>query len=91
MSQAIEESCRHLDITEHRQPFAESKVRRNDDRDALVESAYQVEQELTSSMVDNLARVQLLILDYWGTHALSDQQRLDLLEIFQSATAINPI
>src|SRR6478735_3197504 len=34
-------------------------------------------------LVDKLARVQLLILDDWGTHALSDQQRLDLLEIFE--------
>lgn len=28
-------------------------------------------------------RVQLLILDDWGTHTLNDQQRLDLLEIFE--------
>jgi len=34
-------------------------------------------------LVDKLARVQLLILDDWGTHALTDQQRLDLLEIFE--------
>ncbi|TJW31038.1 MAG: AAA family ATPase, partial [Mesorhizobium sp.] len=27
--------------------------------------------------------VQLLILDDWGTHSLTDQQRLDLLEIFE--------
>jgi hypothetical protein len=26
----------------------------------------------------------LLILDDWGTHTLNDQQRLDLLEIFES-------
>jgi DNA replication protein DnaC len=32
-------------------------------------------------LIDKLARVQLLILDDWGTHGLSDQQRLDLLEI----------
>jgi DNA replication protein DnaC len=25
----------------------------------------------------------LLILDDWGTHTLNDQQRLDLLEIFE--------
>lgn len=30
-----------------------------------------------------LARVQLLVLDDWGTHSLNDQQRLDLLEIFE--------
>ena len=34
-------------------------------------------------LVDKLARVQLLILDDWGTHGLADQQRLDLLEIFE--------
>lgn len=34
-------------------------------------------------LIDKLARVQLLILDDWGTHALADQQRLDLLEIFE--------
>jgi len=34
-------------------------------------------------LVDKLARVQLLILDDWGTHGLTDQQRLDLLEIFE--------
>jgi DNA replication protein DnaC len=34
-------------------------------------------------LVDKLARVQLLILDDWGTHSLTDQQRLDLLEIFE--------
>ena len=27
--------------------------------------------------------MQLLILDDWGTHGLTDQQRLDLLEIFE--------
>nr|WP_269467338.1 ATP-binding protein [Rhizobium sp. ACO-34A] len=34
-------------------------------------------------LVDKLARVQLLILDDWGTHTLTDQQRLHLLEIFE--------
>lgn len=34
-------------------------------------------------LVDKLARVQLLILDDWGTHALTDQQRRELLEIFE--------
>ncbi len=32
-------------------------------------------------LVDKLARVQLLVLDDWGTHGLSDRQRLDLVEI----------
>jgi DNA replication protein DnaC len=34
-------------------------------------------------LVDKLARVELLILDDWGTHSLNDQQRLDLLEILE--------
>lgn len=34
-------------------------------------------------LVDKLARVQLLMLDDWGTHGLTDQQRLDLLELFE--------
>lgn len=34
-------------------------------------------------LIDKLARVQLLVLDDWGTHALNDRQRLDLLEIFE--------
>lgn len=34
-------------------------------------------------LVDKLARIQLLILDDWGTHGLTDQQRLDLLELFE--------
>jgi DNA replication protein DnaC len=34
-------------------------------------------------LLDKLARVQLLVLDDWGTHSLTDQQRLDLLEIFE--------
>ena len=34
-------------------------------------------------LVDKLARVQLMVLDDWGTHSLTDQQRLDLLEIFE--------
>ena len=34
-------------------------------------------------LVDKLARVQLLVLDDWGTHGLTDQQRFDLLELFE--------
>lgn len=34
-------------------------------------------------LIDKLARVQLLILDDWGTHSLTDQQSLELLEIFE--------
>ena len=32
-------------------------------------------------LFDKLSRVQLLILDDWGTHGMDDRQRLDLLEI----------
>jgi DNA replication protein DnaC len=34
-------------------------------------------------MIDKLAKVQLLVLDDWGTHSLTDQQRRDLLELFE--------
>ncbi len=34
-------------------------------------------------LVEKLSRVQLLVLDDWGTHGLADQQRLDLLELFE--------
>ena len=34
-------------------------------------------------LIDKLAHVQLLVLGDWGTHTLNDQQRLDLLEIFE--------
>src|SRR5215471_8472302 len=32
---------------------------------------------------DKLTKVQLLVMDDWGTHTLNDKQRLDLLEIFE--------
>ncbi len=34
-------------------------------------------------LMDKLVRVQLLILDDWGTHSLADQQRLQLFEIIE--------
>ncbi len=34
-------------------------------------------------LVDKLSRVQLLVLDDWGTHGLTDKQRLDILELFE--------
>ena len=46
MGQAVEECRRHLGITKHRRPFAEGKVRGDDDRGALVEPTDQVEEEL---------------------------------------------
>jgi DNA replication protein DnaC len=35
------------------------------------------------SLIDKLIRVQLLILDDFGTHSLSDQQRFHLFEIVE--------
>ena len=34
-------------------------------------------------LIDKLTKVQLLVMDDWGTHTLNDKQRLDLLEIFE--------
>ena len=48
--QSVEECRRHLRIAEHRRPFAEGKVRGDDDRGALVEPADQVEQERTTGL-----------------------------------------
>ncbi len=50
MGQAVQERCRHLGIAKYRRPFAEGKVRRDDDRGALVEPADKVEEELTSGL-----------------------------------------
>jgi len=43
MGQVVEECRRYLGITKHRRPFAEGKVRGDDDRGALVEPADQME------------------------------------------------
>lgn len=50
VGQSVEQCGRHFGITEHRRPLTEGQVRRDDDRGALVESADQVEQELTSGL-----------------------------------------
>jgi len=34
-------------------------------------------------LIDKLTRVQLLVLDDWGSHGLTEQQRGDVLEIFE--------
>ncbi|MET3473702.1 DNA replication protein DnaC [Novosphingobium sp. 1529] len=34
-------------------------------------------------LIDKLTRIQLLVLDDWGSHGLTEQQRGDLLEIFE--------
>ncbi len=48
MGEPIEERRGHLGIAEDRRPFAEGKVRGDDDRGALVEAADQVEQQLAA-------------------------------------------
>ena len=50
MDEAVEERGRHLGVAEHAGPFAESQVRRDDDRGPLVEPADQVEQQLTARL-----------------------------------------
>lgn len=34
-------------------------------------------------LIDKLSRIQLLVLDDWGSHGLTEQQHGDLLEIFE--------
>jgi hypothetical protein len=50
MGETIEECCRHLCITEHARPFAESEVGGDDGRGALVEPADQMEQQLPAGL-----------------------------------------
>ena len=50
MSEAIEESGRHLGVAEDAGPFAEGKVGGDDDGGLLVEPADQVEEELTAGL-----------------------------------------
>ena len=50
MGEPVEERGRHLGVAEDRGPFAEVEVRRHDDRGALVEAAYQVEQKLAAGL-----------------------------------------
>ena len=50
MGQAIEQSRRHLRITEHARPFAKGEIGRHDHRGPLVEPADQMEQKLSASL-----------------------------------------
>jgi hypothetical protein len=50
MREAIEECGGHLRIAEDARPFAERQVRRDDNRGPLVETADQVEQQLSAGL-----------------------------------------
>ena len=50
MGETIEERRRHLRITEHARPLAESEVGGDDDRGALIEPADQMEQQLPAGL-----------------------------------------
>ena len=50
MSEAIEQCRCHLGVAEDARPFAEGEIGRDDDRGALVETADQVEQELSAGL-----------------------------------------
>ena len=47
---AVEERGGHLGVAEDRRPFAEGEVRGDDDRSALVETADEVEQQLSAGL-----------------------------------------
>ena len=50
MREAVEQRGGHLGITENGRPFAEGEIGRDDDRGAFVETADQVEQELSAGL-----------------------------------------
>src|SRR6516164_9675231 len=50
VSEAVEEGCGHLRVTEHARPIAEGEVGGDDDRGALVGPADQMEQQLTAGL-----------------------------------------
>src|SRR5579859_670277 len=50
MGEPIEQSRRHLRITEHARPFAKSEIGRDDHRRPFVEAADHVEQKLSASL-----------------------------------------
>ena len=45
MGEAVEQRRRHLRVAEHRRPFAEAQIGRDDDAGALVELAEQMEEQ----------------------------------------------
>ena len=45
VSETVEESCRHLGVTEYGGPFAEAEIGGDDDAGALVELAEEMEQQ----------------------------------------------
>jgi hypothetical protein len=50
VSQAVEQRGRHLGVAEHAGPFTEREIGGDDDGGSLVESAYEVEQELAAGL-----------------------------------------
>ena len=50
VSEAVEQSSRHLGVCKDARPFAEGEIGGDDDGGALVESADEVEQELAAGL-----------------------------------------
>ena len=50
VSEPVEQSGGHLGIAEHRGPFAEGQIGRDDDRGAFVEPADEMEEQLTAGL-----------------------------------------
>jgi hypothetical protein len=52
VSETVEQRSRHLRISEHARPFAESEVGGHDDRGSLVEPADEMEQQLSAGLCE---------------------------------------
>ena len=50
MGEPVEERRRHLGVAKNTWPFAESEVRRDNDRGALIKAADKVKQELAANL-----------------------------------------
>ena len=50
VSEPVEQGGGHLGIAEHRRPFAEGQIGRDDDRGAFVEPADEMEEQLTAGL-----------------------------------------
>jgi hypothetical protein len=61
MGETIEQSRRHLRITEHARPFAKSEIGRDDHRRPFIEAADHVEQKLSAGLSER--QVARLIKD----------------------------
>ncbi len=56
MSEAIEQSRRHLGVPEDGGPFAEAEIRRDDDAGPLIELAQQLEQQRPAGAAERQIR-----------------------------------